>query len=56
MKEKINRRCNKLIKDSKFKLLKMVVQMGFPEPGNLKSKKVGEIKKTLHCFAEILKQ
>ena len=38
------------------RLQQMVVQMGFPEPGNLKSKKSSEVKKTLKCFSAILKQ
>ena len=30
--------------------------MGFPEPGNLRSKEKREVQKTLKCFAIILRQ
>ena len=43
--------------DEAIKKLKiMTVSMGFPEPGNLRSKNTKEVAKTLKCFAEILKQ
>lgn len=34
----------------------MLVSVGFPEAGNLKSSKAKEIKVTLKCFSEIIKQ
>ena len=42
--------------DEAIKNLKiMTVSMGFPEPGNLRSKNPREVSMTLKCFAAILK-